>query len=329
MRVPAVSLNPVFRREARALARSGLSPLVLFVYVGLLALLGGIFLYAQGPGLASYGTRAGLMYWSLLASTQLCLTGAMMPGLTAAGISGERERHTLDLVLGTGLSPWRLLWGKLAAALAVQAWLLLAALPVYSLLLWFGGLTVRVLLATFAVQVALAAVLGATALLCSALWRRTLAATLAAYACAVLLMFGPGLLARAIPAPPPGEVDPVHVWLRHASPFAAIADAARLPGGSMGAWLGNELRFEALARLDDRTMLVPAGNPVLGVLRPFVSADPGIRQPVRSAWPKSGLGALAGRSPAWTGFLVYTAVLALLSTAGATGVLRRLHTSGR
>lgn len=316
-------LNPVLRREARVLARGWRGPVALILYVGLLALLGGIFLYAQGPAIASFGTRVGLMYWALLATTQLYLTFLIIPALTAAGVSGERERHTLDLVLVSGLSRWRFLWGKLAAALAAQAWLLAAALPVYSLLLWFGGISVSVVLAHLGVQLALAALLGAGALLCSALWRRTLAATVAAYGIGLLLLVGPGVVGNLIPYPDPGVLDPVHVWIRHANPFAATADAARIPNGALGAWLRGDLRNEGLARLNESGSPLPPSSPVLGVLRPYVAADPGVRLPSRSAWPVDPLGALAARTPAWAGFMLFATVLTALAVAGGAAALRR------
>ena len=43
------------------------------------------------------------------------------PVFSAGSVTGERERQTLDLLLTTTITPWQILWGKLAAGLRVSS----------------------------------------------------------------------------------------------------------------------------------------------------------------------------------------------------------------
>jgi ABC-type transport system involved in multi-copper enzyme maturation permease subunit len=107
-----------------------------------------------------------------------------VPAFTAGAITEEKGLGTLSELLLSGLTPWRIVTGKLASRIGQVALVVIAVLP---LLCWFGGLDVVPL---FAVIVAAAGVLGSLAgvsLLASVWSRTTSSAVLAAYAGAGLL----------------------------------------------------------------------------------------------------------------------------------------------
>ncbi|NIP84555.1 MAG: ABC transporter permease subunit [Planctomycetales bacterium] len=68
----------------------------------------GWFLYIQ-PWQAPWYVSYVLLFTILIA-----------PVFSADRVTGERERQTLDLLLTTTLSPWKILWGKLLAGLWVS-----------------------------------------------------------------------------------------------------------------------------------------------------------------------------------------------------------------
>ena len=116
------------------------------------------------------------------------------PVFTAGSISGERERQTLDLLLTTILSPWKILQGKLIAGFRVSfvltcflLWPVLLALVLNFELQknWFA-------VVIYLVIVAVAAIFNSIlALFCSTLFRKTSASLTMCYLTLILLYFLP------------------------------------------------------------------------------------------------------------------------------------------
>src|SRR5438094_417338 len=69
---------------------------------------------------------------------------------TAGAISEEKEHRTLEYLLATDLRNREIVLGKLASRLANLALLVVAGLPVLSLLQFLGGVDPDLMLATFA-----------------------------------------------------------------------------------------------------------------------------------------------------------------------------------
>ena len=63
----------------------------------------------------------------------------LIPGLAGGAIAGERERKTLDLLLTTHLSPWKIILGKLESSLCLIFLISFSTLPVIGLVLIYGN----------------------------------------------------------------------------------------------------------------------------------------------------------------------------------------------
>ena len=63
------------------------------------------------------------------------------PGLTAGAISTEREKQTLSILLTTSQSSFQIISGKLLSSIAFLLLLIVAGLPIYSLVFLFGGIS--------------------------------------------------------------------------------------------------------------------------------------------------------------------------------------------
>jgi ABC-type transport system involved in multi-copper enzyme maturation permease subunit len=117
------------------------------------------------------------------------------PVFSAGALTSERERQTFELLLTTVLSPRTIMWGKLLAGFRVSYVLTLflmwpVVLAFFLGLQFYGPLWLSVL--TFFAIVTMAAVFNSvSALLCSALCRRTSVALLLSYAVLITLYFLP------------------------------------------------------------------------------------------------------------------------------------------
>ena len=210
--------NPIVAKEYRSRMRTWRSPVAMTVYILLLggigwavfsAISGGAFGLGNGN---NYG-QMGLELFGFLTLFQVALIAFITPALTAGAISGERERQTIDLLFVTPIPPFSIIWGKLLASMSFIVLLLALSVPIFSLVFLFGGIELDQMLEAFLVTAVTALTLGLVGIALSTIFRRTLVATVAAYAAAFVLLVGTlvyGLLfpvdinpnASTLPAPP-------------------------------------------------------------------------------------------------------------------------------
>jgi ABC-2 type transport system permease protein len=186
-------INPLLAKELRLRMRTWRSFTVISLY---LLVLGGIglFFFAGFTSALRYGYEdpsfVGRNLFTALACLQFALIFFLVPGLTANVISGERERQTFELLVCTQLTPWNIVWGKLAAALSTVVLLILASLPLYSVVFLLGGVAPAELAILMAILLLTAFHYGSYALFFSAIFQRSSLAVLASYALALFLSGG-------------------------------------------------------------------------------------------------------------------------------------------
>ena len=136
-------LNPIMAFSATRRMRSFRTMLIVIAYVAALLLLALAFLgqFMGGSVMLSGMTRGPLCYLALLAA-QFVLLILIAPAMTSASVAGERERQTLDLLLVTNTGAFRIVAGKVMESFAVLALLILCGLPVMSLCLLTGGVSI-------------------------------------------------------------------------------------------------------------------------------------------------------------------------------------------
>ena len=128
--------------------------------------------------------------YMFVASLEFLMLILIMPALTAGSISGERERQTLDLMLTTCMTPADIVLGKLEAALGTMFVMVVSSLPILAMVFVYGGVAASDLILLVCCFFAAAVFMGSIGLCCSALFRRTTAATVAAYAVTAVLTAG-------------------------------------------------------------------------------------------------------------------------------------------
>lgn len=219
-------LNPIVVREVRTRMRGVRPYLILTAFLLLLAATGfGIFqlmLQQARFGATLLSAQVGQALFRGLAFVELLLVVFLAPSMTSGAISSEREQLTYDMLLATPLRPAQILWGKLVAALSYLFLLIFAAVPVFSVVLVFGGVELRALWKTLALLLVSTVFFGAVGLTCSAFGRRTARATTAAYTLALLLIGIPVIAASVWGqfATPQGQPPPPA--LVYLNPFSAL-----------------------------------------------------------------------------------------------------------
>lgn len=173
--------NPVLVKEFRQRWRTVKTPLIIAFY--LLAVGGmSVFLMYQEiylQGFIEIGRSKPLFIG--LALVQMALIAFVTPGLSAGTVSGERERQTLNLLLTTHLSPASIVIGKLLASVSFILLLIVATLPIYALVLLYGGISPLQLLEVFGLFILTVLFCASFGILCSVWFKRTSVSTVVAY----------------------------------------------------------------------------------------------------------------------------------------------------
>ena len=186
-------MNPVLAAELRQRMRNRWTPVVITVYLLLLAAT--VQLVYTGASseqgvnpLEAASTGRTVFHWLLF--FMLLLVCFLVPGFTAAAIAGERERQTLVPLQVTLMRPFQILVGKMAASLAFVALLTVATLPLISVTFIVGGVNGWEVIKGMAMILVTGLLLATVALACSTLISRVQGATVLAYAFSLFFVVG-------------------------------------------------------------------------------------------------------------------------------------------
>lgn len=224
-------------KELRLRLRRERSIWVIIIYLLVMGLLGFLFLSRQN-GYNSYVlSQVGGQLYILLAVVQLLLIMFITPAFTSTSINSEKERQTYDLLLCSRLSAFSLVAGKLVAGLANALLLIAAAIPLFSLVFFFGGVTPQQFLQTTLVFVMTAIAVGTFGLFCSTVLRRPTVSTAIAYMFCVIWLLTPWLLTLLLAINISffgGNVGQAAIpWLFGWNPIVALISTLPI-GGSIG-----------------------------------------------------------------------------------------------
>lgn len=185
-------INPVLRCELKTKLRTWKAPVLLVAYLFILLGFGGlVLLLAQYSSFDNaFNPQNALTVYSLLAGCQMGLIVLLVPALTAGTISGERERQTLDLLLITKVSPFSIIIGKLFAAISQIILLVLASIPVFSIVFLYGGISLGNIIVLFLYFVVISIMLGSIGIFCSTYFKRTTVSTVISYLFILIFSIG-------------------------------------------------------------------------------------------------------------------------------------------
>ncbi|MFN8503139.1 ABC transporter permease [Kouleothrix sp.] len=190
--------NPVLVKELRSRMRGARAFVLLTIY---LLILGGVTLlfYAAIADISASdlnsGRTIGKSMFLLIGAVALIEVCIITPALTAGSIAGEKERQSYDLLIASLLSPWQIIWGKLAAALSFALLLIVSIVPMMSLAFLFGGVSLAEVLVALAGLVATALFYASIGVFWSSALRTTLGANSMSLGTVLLMLLGIPFLA--------------------------------------------------------------------------------------------------------------------------------------
>ncbi|MBO0783003.1 MAG: ABC transporter permease [Ktedonobacteraceae bacterium] len=211
-------------KELRTRMRRERTIWLMIIYVLLLGAAGWLVVQTTSntpyqPGSSITGTT---LYYTL-AILQFVLIIFITPAFTATAINGEKERQTFDLLLCSRLSSLALVTGKLVAGMVNALLLIASSVPLFSLLLFFGGVAPITLLIVLWLYIVTALLIGTGSLFLSIILPRPAISTAIAYVANLFWLGSPLLVmflwyALTRQGPSGAQTNFMLSW----SPFAAV-----------------------------------------------------------------------------------------------------------
>lgn len=168
--------NPVYKREMAVRARSPWIPVLIMLFNGILAAAALLNMYSSIVQVRISNTiryESFLQLYAFVATLEFLLLMFIMPALTSASISGERERHTLELMFTTRLRAADIVAGKLMSALSQLLVMAFSSFPVLLLTFVYGSMNLKDLALLMFCFVTVALFCGSLGIFASALMRRS------------------------------------------------------------------------------------------------------------------------------------------------------------
>ena len=189
--------NPVYKREMLVRSRSFRIPLIILIFNGILALVALLNMYqsiAQVKVSGSVTYENFLQLYTFVAALEFMMLMFIMPALTSASISGERERHTLELMFTTKIRPIDIVIGKLASAFTHLMILVVSSIPVLMLTFIYGSISSQDLFLLLFSYVTVALYCGSLGIFASSLMKRSTFSNVITYGIMLVLVVGTYML---------------------------------------------------------------------------------------------------------------------------------------
>ena len=191
--------NPVMVKELRGLTRGARMTVVLSLYLlflgGLVSLSIASFQIGSSAGFSvTILQTTGKTIFGIVVVVQFLVACLIAPALTAGSISSEREHQTFDILRTTLLPARTMVVGKLFSSLFFILLLFLAAFPMLSISFLFGGIILEEIVVAYVMLFVTALTFCSIGLFYSSFQRRTLGASVLAYATTLFIIAGIPLL---------------------------------------------------------------------------------------------------------------------------------------
>ncbi|MDF2519864.1 MAG: hypothetical protein K0R84_492 [Clostridia bacterium] len=185
-------INPVLMKEIKVKMRSWKAAGIIGLYLLILAAVAWFITYLNNNDMysATINPQFSIGAYTGIAVIQFILILFIVPALTAGAIAGERERQTLDLILCTKLKPRTIIVGKLLASMSHAILLIVASIPMFSIVFLYGGISVLEIAQLFGFYMITAIMAGSVGIFFSTYVKKTIAATVLTYALGIFMCFG-------------------------------------------------------------------------------------------------------------------------------------------
>jgi len=180
--------DPLLVKEFRVRKRARTVILVEIHYMLAISLLVGLVFLFAGNWKQTPGWEIGATLFKTILYTQALLMLFVSPLVTASAISGEKEQRTFDSLCVAPVTPRRIVWTKLAAALGCFFVMIFVSLPFACTSFILGGVSPGDLLTACCYTFLCTAMIGAIGLHWSARFERSIASIPVAAVIAVLIL---------------------------------------------------------------------------------------------------------------------------------------------
>lgn len=185
--------NPVCSRELKVSSRSFRLPLIILLFNGILSLVTLLNMYSvveQVKKTAVIQYSSFMDMYRFVTTIEFILLLFIVPAVTAASISGERERQTLDLMLTTQMTAVQVVIGKLMSALGTMLLLIVSSFPAVAMVFVYGGITWGDVFSLLLCYLAAAFFAGSLGICCSAVFKRSTMSTVITYGIMIAVVAG-------------------------------------------------------------------------------------------------------------------------------------------
>lgn len=135
----------------------------------------------------SINYRMVFYIFDILTLAELVMVFLVVPVFTAGAISMERERQTLDVLISTGVSPFKLIVEKLLSTVALVAIMGFASLPILAIVYSVGGVGVDQIIGVVVLMIAAAILFGSIGIFFSTICNTTMVAIVSTYVTMILI----------------------------------------------------------------------------------------------------------------------------------------------
>ncbi|WP_336823426.1 ABC transporter permease subunit [Sporosarcina sp. USHLN248] len=188
--------NPVLFKELKLRFRSfkAFNGILFFLLAMCIFVFGYIFLTVNIRGTSYFRPSESFVLFAFLSFIQLELVLFTAPGLTAGTISSEREKQTLPILLTTSQTSFQIIAGKLMSSVAFLLLLIIAGMPIYSLVFLFGGISPSDFVKVFVFLFVTLLAVGSIGVMFSTLVRKTIVSMIVTYGTMLFLTAVTGFL---------------------------------------------------------------------------------------------------------------------------------------
>lgn len=222
--------NPILVRVVHAGGRRKQHLVIRGCYLGVFSFLvvfGVIFAQSQGGTSLSDLAKSATIVFKWVAGVQLFMVCLLAPIFTAAAITQEKNSQTYNILLSTPLTNGQIVLGSLLSRLYFVFVLLLAGVPLFCIMMVYGGVTGDKILLSMALAACTATLTGSLAIAISVIrvgTGRTIFSfylAIALYLAVLFSLSGWGALIPVESVPAPGETMRMS-WLAPFHPFLSL-----------------------------------------------------------------------------------------------------------
>lgn len=175
--------NPVLVKEIKLRFRSlkSFTGILFYLVAMSIFVFGFIFLATSLTGSGFFRPTESFMLFTMMTYIQLGLILFITPGLTAGTISSEREKQTLNILLTTAQTSFQIIFGKLSSSIAFLLLMIVAGLPIYSMVFLYGGVSPSQIAVIFLFYFLTLLTIGSLGVMYSTLIRKTIVSMISTY----------------------------------------------------------------------------------------------------------------------------------------------------